>query len=473
MKFKEFGIKKDILNAIRKAGYEEATPIQEKSIPVIMEGHDMIGLAQTGTGKTAAFALPILNSIEYRKKPRVRALILAPTRELAIQTFENFKKYGRYIDLRTVCLYGGAKKGNQISHLKRGADIIIATPGRLLDLQNEGFVKLDQVEYFVLDEADRMLDMGFIPDIRNINAMLPENRQMIMFSATMERAVENLAMEMLTNPVRIQVAAQNNAADTVDQKLIFTEGANKDIILTTFLKKEINSEENRALPRKERKNAIVFTRTKRGADRLNKALKQHGLMSVAIHGDKSQGQRKDALDRFRSGQVSILVATDVAARGLDIPKLNYVFNYDLPEESDNYVHRIGRTGRAGESGVAYTLCCEDELGLLYEIEKLIGKEIPETETKWSISLERKKKPSFDPRKNRRGRGGYKGNNNRRNNKDGKARHSHDSRKPHKERKNFKKEEQSNQKFTKNKNNGNKKPAIKFSRKLNERKQNQK
>jgi ATP-dependent RNA helicase RhlE len=193
-------------------------------------------------------------------------------------------------------------------------------------------------------------------------------------------------------------------------------------------------------------------------------------MSVAIHGDKNQGQRKDALDRFRSGQVSILVATDVAARGLDIPKLNYVFNYDLPEESDNYVHRIGRTGRAGESGVAYTLCCEDELGLLYEIEKLIGKEIPETETKWSISLERKKKPTFDPRKNRRGRGGYKGNNNRRNNKDGKARHSHDSRKPHKERKNFKKEEQSNQKFTKNKNNGNKKPAIKFSRKLNERKQ---
>jgi len=401
LKFKEFGIKKDILNAIRKAGYEEATPIQEQSIPVIMEGRDVIGLAQTGTGKTAAFALPILNSIEFRKRARVRALILTPTRELAIQTFENFKKYGRYMDLKTVCLYGGAKKGNQLSQLKRGADIIVATPGRLIDLYNEGVLDFKSVDYFVLDEADRMLDMGFVPDVRKINSLLPEWRQMIMFSATMDKAVEDLANQMLKDPVRIQVAAQNDAAETVDQRLIYTKGELKDTIIIQFLQNEIKNPENLSLPRKDRKNAIVFTRTKKGADRLHKALVKAGLLAVSIHGDKTQGQRKDALDRFRSGQVQILVATDVAARGLDIPKLNYVFNYDLPEESDNYVHRIGRTGRAGESGIAYTLCCEDELHLLYEIEKLMGKEIPEASTEWSLELDRTKFKRHNKRNNYR------------------------------------------------------------------------
>lgn len=393
MKFKEFEIKKDILNAVRKAGYEEATPIQEKAIPIIMQGQDIIGLAQTGTGKTAAFALPLLNNIEFRKKTRIRALILAPTRELAIQIFENFKKFGRYMDLRTVCLYGGANKGNQISQLKRGADIVVATPGRLLDLYAENFVKLESVKYLVLDEADRMLDMGFIHDIRKIVEYLPENRQTLMFSATMDKAVEALANQLLKDPIRIQVDPQNNAADTVQQHLIFTKGENKDKLLIQFLKSEINSPQNQKLPRKERKNAIVFARTKKGVERLDRALKKNGLQSVSIHGDKTQGQRKDALDRFRTGQLQILVATDVAARGIDIPNLNYVFNYDLPDEPDNYIHRIGRTGRAGESGLAYTLCCEDELPQLFEVEKLLGSKIPEMETELSVKLERLKKPA--------------------------------------------------------------------------------
>ena len=401
MKFKEFEIKKDILNAVRKAGYEEATPYQEKAIPVIMEGHDIIGLAQPGTGKTAAFALPLLNNIEFRKKTRIRALILAPTRELAIQIFENFKKFGRYMDLRTVCLYGGANKGNQITQLKRGADIVVATPGRLLDLYAENFVKLETVEYLVLDEADRMLDMGFIHDIRKIVEYLPVNRQTLMFSATMDKAVETLANQLLKDPVRIQVDPQNNAADTVEQHLIFTKGEHKDKLLIQFLKREINSPENQKLPRKERKNAIVFARTKKGAERLDKTLKKNGLQSVSIHGDKTQGQRKDALDRFRTGQLQILVATDVAARGIDIPNLSFVFNYDLPDEPDNYIHRIGRTGRAGESGIAYTLCCEDELPQLFDVEKLLGSEIPEMETELSVKLERLRKSAGRDRRNDR------------------------------------------------------------------------
>ena len=305
------------------------------------------------------------------------------------------------MDLRTVCLYGGANKGNQITQLKRGADIVVATPGRLLDLYAENFVKLETVEYLVLDEADRMLDMGFIHDIRKIVEYLPVNRQTLMFSATMDKAVETLANQLLKDPVRIQVDPQNNAADTVEQHLIFTKGEHKDKLLIQFLKREINSPENQKLPRRERKNAIVFARTKKGAERLDKALKKNGLQSVSIHGDKTQGQRKDALDRFRTGQLQILVATDVAARGIDIPNLSFVFNYDLPDEPDNYIHRIGRTGRAGESGIAYTLCCEDELPQLFDVEKLLGSEIPEMETELSVKLERLRKSAGRDRRNDR------------------------------------------------------------------------
>ncbi len=412
MRFKEFGIKKDIVNAVRKAGYEETTPIQEQAIPPIMEGRDVLGLAQTGTGKTAAFALPILNGVEFRKRPRVRALILTPTRELAIQIFDNFKKYGRYLDLRTACLYGGAKKGKQLEQLKRGADILVATPGRLIDLYQEGMVDLNSVEYFVLDEADRMLDMGFLPDVKKINEYIPPKRQMIMFSATMGRDVEKLADKLLRDPVKIQVDPENRPADTVDQHLIYCKGEDKDQVLISFLQTEIAGPDNQDLPRKERKNAIVFTRTKRGADRLDKALKKAGLNPACIHGDKTQGQRKDTLDRFRTGQMLILVATDVAARGLDIPKLNFVFNYDLPDEADNYIHRIGRTGRAGQRGNSYTLCCQDELDRLYQVEKLLGEQIPEFETPCSEVLDRSIKPQVKEKKKterkpyRRKRGRY-------------------------------------------------------------------
>lgn len=388
MRFNELNLNKDILDAIKKAGYEEATPIQEKSIPVMLAGRDMIGLAQTGTGKTAAFALPILEMLEPRRKNQIRALVLSPTRELAIQTFENFKKYGRYRKLRTVCLYGGAKKGNQINALYRGCDILVATPGRLIDLANEGHFTLDHIQILVLDEADRMLDMGFLPDMKRITAMIPETRQTVMFSATMEKKVEALAREMLTDPERIQVAAQNNAADTVEQRLIFTEREMKDEVIINLLQEQLEKDDENALSRKDRTNAIVFTRTKRGAERLNRVLNHAGIGAAAIHGDKTQGQRKDALDRFRAGRTQVLVATDVAARGIDVPSLSYVFNYDLPEEAENYVHRIGRTGRAGEEGIAITLCDKEELELLEAIEYLIKKEIPVVETEWSIHLER-------------------------------------------------------------------------------------
>lgn len=377
MKFSELELKKDLLSAIRKAGYEEPTPIQEQSIPVILEGKDMVGCAQTGTGKTAAFALPILQKLTVIKRAKTRALILTPTRELAIQIFDNFKKYGRYLHLRTVCLYGGARRGPQIGALRRGADIIVATPGRLLDFMGEELADLSSVELLVLDEADRMLDMGFLPDVTRIVESTPSERQTVMFSATMEKEVRKLADRMLREPVQIQVTPENEAADTVDQKLIFTSHEDKREVIVSLLTDEAVE------------SAIVFTRTKHGADKLSRELKRRGIVSVAIHGDKTQGQRQDALNRFKSGKIKVMVATDVAARGLDIPKLSHVFNYDVPEEAGAYIHRIGRTGRAGESGIAITLCCEAERDALREVEELLEKPIPELQTQWSLPLERK------------------------------------------------------------------------------------
>lgn len=394
MKFSELDLKNDLLGAIRKAGYEEPTPIQEQSIPVILEGRDMIGCAQTGTGKTAAFALPILQKLAAKKRSETRALILTPTRELAIQIFENFKKYGRYLKLRTVCLYGGAKRGPQIGALRKGADILVATPGRLLDFMDTGLVDLHSVQILVLDEADRMLDMGFLPDVSRIVGATPGERQTVMFSATMEQEVRKLADQMLRDPVQIQVTPENEAADTVDQKLIFTSREDKREVIASLLKEEAVE------------SAIVFTRTKHGADKLSKELKRRGIESVAIHGDKTQGQRQDALNRFKSGKVKVMVATDVAARGLDIPKLSHVFNYDVPEEPGSYIHRIGRTGRAGESGIAVTLCCEAELDALREVEELLEKPIPELESRWSLPLERRSKKGRGGR-TRRSSGGHR------------------------------------------------------------------
>ncbi len=380
MTFNELELIKPLQDAIAKAGYTEASPIQEKAIPLMMEGKDLIACAQTGTGKTAAFALPILNQLKPLRRSRIRALVLTPTRELAIQIFDNFKKYGRYMRLRTCCIYGGAKQGPQIAALHRGCDILVATPGRLMDYMNRGIVSLDEIELFVLDEADRMLDMGFIGDIRMIVSHIPAERQTTMFSATMPRPIEHLAKELLTDPVEVKVAPVSSPAETVDQKICFTEKENKKLVLASFLNQETV------------KKSIVFTRTKHGADHLVRDLKKEGIYSMSIHGDKTQGQRQNALERFRSGNIKVLVATDVAARGIDIPKITHVFNYDLPEESESYIHRIGRAGRAGASGEAVSLCCADEMGTLYNIEKLMKREIPEVETEWTVELERRRTP---------------------------------------------------------------------------------
>ena len=376
MTFKELNLDREITSAVSKAGYEEPTPIQEKAIPEILKGHDLIACAQTGTGKTAAFALPILSMLKDKKPRRIRALIITPTRELAIQIFDNFKKYGRYLKLRAVCIYGGAKQGPQIDALLSGGDILIATPGRLLDFMGSGYINLSQVETFVLDEADRMLDMGFIGDVRKIVKFMPQQRQTLMFSATMPKEIELLAQELLTDPVTIKVAPPASPAETVDQKLCFVDRADKNALLIRFLQSG------------EVRRTIVFTRTKYGADKLVRALLKAQIPAAAIHGDKTQGQRQNALERFKAGQYNVLVATDVASRGIDVPKLSHVFNYELPDEPESYIHRIGRAGRAGESGISISFCSGEELEKLRDIEKMLKKEIPLLETEYSAPLVR-------------------------------------------------------------------------------------
>lgn len=376
MTFKELNLDREITSAVSKAGYEEPTPIQEKAIPEILKGHDLIACAQTGTGKTAAFALPILSMLKDKKPRRIRALIITPTRELAIQIFDNFKKYGRYLKLRAVCIYGGAKQGPQIDALLSGGDILIATPGRLLDFMGSGYINLSQVETFVLDEADRMLDMGFIGDVRKIVKFMPQQRQTLMFSATMPKEIELLAQELLTDPVTIKVAPPASPAETVDQKLCFVDRADKNALLIRFLQSG------------EVRRTIVFTRTKYGADKLVRALSKAQIPAAAIHGDKTQGQRQNALERFKAGQYNVLVATDVASRGIDVPKLSHVFNYELPDEPESYIHRIGRAGRAGESGISISFCSGEELEKLRDIEKMLKKEIPLLETEYSAPLVR-------------------------------------------------------------------------------------
>ncbi|WP_314110296.1 DEAD/DEAH box helicase [uncultured Solobacterium sp.] len=378
MNFTDLELKEPILSAVSKAKYETPSPIQEKAIPVMLEGKDIIACAQTGTGKTAAFALPILNKLEYKKKHQIRALVLTPTRELAVQIFENFKKFGRYLKLRACCVYGGAPSGPQRKALRSGCDILIATPGRLNDFMVQGEIILSDIEVFVLDEADRMLDMGFIGDVRTIASRIPEVRQTVMFSATMPKEIKELANELLHDPVDIRVAPPASPAETITQYLVYCEKADKKHVLKDML---VSPEVTKA---------IVFTRTKIGADRLTKKLIEDGIKVLTIHGDKTQGQRQNALQRFRTNQVDVLVATDVAARGIDISDISHVFNYDLPEEDESYIHRIGRAGRAGKEGISISLCCHEELGLLASIEKMLKKEIPLMKTEYSIELKRKK-----------------------------------------------------------------------------------
>ena len=402
MTFNELNIAEPILRAVCEKGYDKPTPIQQQAIPVVARGHDIFGIAQTGTGKTAAFAIPILQTLWEEKQQRpeqasteqqqaeaaeategpaprkdrrgrrhgkpqrervIRALIITPTRELALQIDECFTDYGKYTGLRHTAIFGGVKQGPQTDKLRGGIDILIATPGRLLDLIGQGFIDLGTITHFVLDEADRMLDMGFIADIRRLLPMLPQKRQTLFFSATMPAPIVSLSRNILTEPVRVEVTPESSTVDTVNQSIYFVEKPEKKGLLVSVLKRE------------REKSTLIFSRTKHGADNISRILKKAGIESAAIHGDKSQGQRQKALADFKAGKVKVMVATDIAARGIDIKELGMVINYDLPDVLETYVHRIGRTGRAGASGTALTFCSQDDHMMVKDIQKLVGKPI--------------------------------------------------------------------------------------------------
>lgn len=361
MKFEQYNLKPEIIKAIEKMHYQTPTPIQDKSIPLINEGNDLLACAQTGTGKTAAFALPILNKLERLKK--IQVLVLAPTRELAMQINDNFKHYAKYLNLRCDVIYGGVKQGSQVRSIQQGLDILIATPGRLIDLVDQGYIKLNDVKYFVLDEADNMLDMGFIHDINKIISFLPKQRQTLMFSATIPNEITKLAKQILNKPKEISVAPVSSAVDSVEQSLYYVNKENKQFLLLDLMEDKKNHA------------SIIFTRTKRGADKLEKFLKNYKFKVAAIHGDKSQNKRIRILKDFKDGKINTLIATDVAARGLDINDVSYVINYDIPNIPESYIHRIGRTGRAGQSGEAFALVSNEEKLFIKDIEKLMNKKI--------------------------------------------------------------------------------------------------
>ena len=365
MKFNELKLEKNILKALEEAGYSEPTPIQQQAIPPVLEGRDLMGCAQTGTGKTCAFSVPIIQRLAKSEggKGTIRALILTPTRELALQIGDCFTDYGKYTGLKHTAIFGGVKQNPQTEKLRQGVDILIATPGRLLDLTAQGEVKLDALTHFVLDEADRMLDMGFIADIRRLLKVLPAKRQTLFFSATMPKDIVALSGSILHDPVRVEVTPVSSTVDTVDQCVYFVEKPEKKGLLISVLKKESDQ------------SVLVFSRTKHGADNISRTLKKAGIQSEAIHGNKSQGQRQRALSDFKSGKIKVMVATDIAARGIDIHELNLVINYDLPDVAETYVHRIGRTGRAGHTGRALTFCTSDEQVMVKDIQKLTGRKL--------------------------------------------------------------------------------------------------
>ncbi len=363
MEFKDFNLAPEILAAVADMGYAEPTPIQQQALPPVIEGRDLLGCAQTGTGKTAAFALPILHRLHCRwdGTHRLNALILTPTRELALQIYENFCAYGKNLPLKSCVIFGGVSQNPQTSQLKAGADVLIATPGRLLDLMGQGFISLKQTDMFVLDEADRMLDMGFIPDVRRIAAKLPAQRQTLLFSATMPGEIARLAQKMLRNPVEINVSPISRPVELIEQRVYLVDKENKANLLAHLVKE---------LPIPQ---ALVFTRTKHGADRVARRLNREGVSAQAIHGDKSQSNRQRALQNFKDWKIQVLVATDIAARGIDIVEMPCVVNYDMPTEPETYVHRIGRTGRAGQSGMAISFCDEEEKAILRDVEMVIDK----------------------------------------------------------------------------------------------------
>ena len=379
MTFDELKLIPSLLANVRDASYSVPTPIQEATIPLVLEGSDVLGCAQTGTGKTAAFALPVLQKLQQERSRRpdakvIRALVLSPTRELAMQTWENFEQYGKGLPLKSCVVFGGVSQGAQVEALHQGADIVIACPGRLLDLMGQGLVRLDWVEIFVLDEADRMLDMGFIHDVRRIVRALPEQRQTLFFSATMPPEVEKLALDLLTEPKNVKVDPVTSTVEAIDQSLYYVDKGNKKHLLVHLLQTE-NPE-----------STLVFSRTRYGVDRIVRDLRRAGIEAAGIHGDKSQNARQTALKRFRSGECKVLVATDIAARGIDVAGLSLVVNYDQPMEPEAYIHRIGRTGRAGRAGKAVSFCCIDEVKQLNQVEKLIGKRLREEQSDWPMEI---------------------------------------------------------------------------------------
>jgi len=373
--FKQLKLIDPLLRAVAQENYQQPTPIQAQSIPLLLAGRDILGCAQTGTGKTAAFALPLLQLLTQsnaaRGKPAILALVLSPTRELAAQIEESFQAYARYLKLRHLVIFGGVKQNPQVAALRQGVHILVATPGRLLDLVGQGYIHLGQVKFFVLDEADRMLDMGFIHDIRKVLKLLPEKRQNLLFSATLPPDITRLAGSFLSNPARVEVSPPSSTVDQIEQRLMFVDRRDKPKLLIEQL----------SHPSMAR--VLIFTRTKHGANRLVKRLNKARIPAAAIHSNKSQNSRRKALAGFHSGEISILVATDLASRGIDVENISHVFNFDLPHEPEVYIHRTGRTGRAGLSGVAISFCDASETADLRSIERLIGNEIPvDTDHAW-------------------------------------------------------------------------------------------
>jgi len=403
MLFEDLSLSKSIQKAVFELGYLEPTPIQQQAIPLVLKGSDLIGCAQTGTGKTAAFAIPIIHQLHRivgssKKAKEIRCLVVTPTRELAVQIGQNFDQYGKYTNLTQLTIFGGVSQVPQVDTLRKGVDILIATPGRLLDLHKQGFIDLDHLHTLVLDEADQMLDMGFVNDVKKIVKLTPNNRQTLLFSATMPIAIRELAEMFLKNPETVSVSPVSSTAENVEQKVYFVDKTEKRNLLYHLIKNDNLSD------------VLVFSRTKHGADNVVKALRKNGIAAEAIHGDKSQNARQRVLDAFKNKEVGVLVATDIAARGIDIDQLPVVINFDLPNIPETYVHRIGRTGRAGNGGIAISFCSKDEHGYWKDIQKLIKVDV-ETVTehpyKWHEGAPDNAAPSNPPKNSNRSGGAHK------------------------------------------------------------------
>lgn len=401
MTFKDLAIVAPILSALDKKGYTSPTPIQKQAIPILLAGKDLMGCAQTGTGKTAAFAIPIIqhlhNDPKRRKQKRfIKALVVTPTRELAIQIQENFTEYGAFADIRTAVVFGGVKQYAQVNTLKNGVDVLIATPGRLLDLMNQGFISLHDVAYFVLDEADQMLDMGFVNDIKKLLTRLPKQRQSLFFSATMPAPIVRLSNEILGHYERVTIQPQQTTAERVEQGLFFVNKSDKPELLSHII--------NARKPA----SVLVFTRTKHGADKVVKYLSRANITAAAIHGNKSQNQRQAALSAFKEGKIKVLIATDIAARGIDVSELELVINYDLPNVPETYVHRIGRTGRASASGASLSFCDAEEKPYLKDIEKLIKQKVRVLDHSFAEAFEDRPSAPAKKQNSRSQQGAFKG-----------------------------------------------------------------